>query len=357
MKARQLNKKEFSFDLPQELIAQTPIEPRDNSRLFVYDRANQKKEHKNFFNLVDYLKSGDLLIINNTKVMPARLLGKKVGTGGKVEVFLLQKIKGKVWQVLLGGKAGNGLEITLSPKLQAKVLENNQDGTWNVEFNMGAKAFKDEINKVGHMPLPPYIRKGIDTPTDATRYQTVFSRSSKEGSVAAPTAGLHFTKDLLNKLKHKGVEIGEVTLNVGLGTFLPVKADNISEHKMHAEKFEVPVVTINKIIETKKRGGRVIAVGTTAARTLESAAGLMYLNTESTVGGWTSIFIYPPYKFQIVDCLLTNFHLPESTLLMMLAAFLEQGGGNGIKTEQNLYAEAIKEKYRFFSYGDAMLII
>lgn len=355
----QLSKKDFWYDLPKELIAQQPIEPRDQSRLFVYDRKSRKIEHRKFSDIVEYLAPGDLLILNNTKVMPARLHSTKKDTGGKIEIFLLKKVS-REWQVMLGGRVHENSELIVSDKLEAKVLKNNQDGTWQVAFNLSGKALMAEIEKVGHMPLPPYIRKGLDKVEDKERYQTVFSRASKKESVAAPTAGLHFTKRLLEKLKAKGVEIGEVTLHVGIGTFAPVKAEKIADHKMHAERYEVTKELIEKVRAVKRQGGRVIAVGTTASRTLETVAKFITGEEELVADlaeGWTDIFMYPGRKFKVVDALVTNFHLPESTLLMLLAAFLQQiGKVNGIKIEQELYKVAIEQRYRFFSYGDAMLI-
>lgn len=364
MSKSRLSKKDFWYDLPKELIAQSPIEPRDESRLFVYDRASAKIEHRIFRNVAEYLKPGDLLVLNNTKVMPARLLGQKKLTQGKVEVFLLKKIgkvtMGECWQVLLGGKVNVGLVIALSQKLEALVERNNNDGTWEVLFNLAGQQLFREIEAIGHMPLPPYIRGGVEKQEDRERYQTVFSREGKKASVAAPTAGLHFTDQLLWQLRKQGVKIGELTLHVGIGTFAPVKAEKIKDHKMHAEVYEVSQKLKKLIVETKKNGGRVIAVGTTSARTLETVADLVNdggATSKGSITGATDIFIYPGYKFKLVDALVTNFHLPESTLLMLLAAFLEQvPGGKGLKIEKKLYAEAIKNNYRFFSYGDAMLI-
>jgi S-adenosylmethionine:tRNA ribosyltransferase-isomerase len=364
MPKSRLSKKDFWYDLPKELIAQAPIEPRDQSRLFVYDRASAQAEHRIFRDVADYLKPGDLLVLNNTKVMPARLLGQKKLTQGKVEVFLLKKIgkakTGEKWQVLLGGKVSAGLVITLSDNLEARVEQNNNDGTWEVQFNLAGRELLKEIETIGHMPLPPYIRGGVEKQEDKERYQTVFSREGKKASVAAPTAGLHFTDGLLRQLKKQGIRIGELTLHVGIGTFAPVKAERIEDHKMHAEVFEVSQKLIRQITDTKAKGGRVIAVGTTSARTLETVAASISSNDlpgKGSLTGATDIFIYPGYEFKIVDALITNFHLPESTLLMLLAAFLEQGPAkDGLKIEKKLYAEAIKKKYRFFSYGDAMLI-
>jgi S-adenosylmethionine:tRNA ribosyltransferase-isomerase len=365
MPKRRLSKNDFWYDLPKGLIAQAPIEPRDSSRLFVYGRASAKAEHRIFREVADYLKPGDLLVLNNTKVMPARLLGQKKLTQGKVEVFLLKKLAkargGERWQVLLGGKVSAGLFIALSDRLEARVEQNNNDGTWEVMFNLAGKELLQEVEAIGHMPLPPYIRGGVEKPEDKERYQTVFGREGKKFSVAAPTAGLHFTDSLLRQLKKQGIRIGELTLHVGIGTFAPVKAERIEEHKMHAEVYEVSQQLIKQIIETKEKGGRVIAVGTTSARTLETVASSIFssnLSGKDSLTGATDIFIYPGYEFKIVDALITNFHLPESTLLMLLAAFLEQGPAkDGLKIEKRLYAEAIKRNYRFFSYGDAMLIL
>jgi S-adenosylmethionine:tRNA ribosyltransferase-isomerase len=356
-----LKKSDYFYELPKSLIAEEPVERRDQSRLLVYDRATKKIEHKIFSDIIDYFQAGDLLVLNNTRVMRARLLGEKKQTRGKVEVFLLKKSRklknSEEWQVLLRGKIEVDLEIVLSPRLSAVVLQNNQDGTWQVRFSLAGLALNQEVDRIGHVPLPPYIRKGLASKGDESRYQTVFSKTNKTGSVAAPTAGLHFTKDLLTKLKARGVEIAEVTLHVGLGTFAPVKTELLLDHKMHSEYFEISAKTVKQITETKKLGRRVIAVGTTATRTLESVAGLIFLNSGSKISGWTNIFIYPGYKFELVDCLITNFHLPESTLLMLLASFLEQKGGDGLKTEKKIYKTAIGKNYRFFSYGDAMLII
>lgn len=362
MTSRAYKKSDFWYDLPKELIAQEPIEPRDSSRLFVYDRQRKKIEHRRFSDIVDYFGPHDLLVLNDTKVMPARLLGQKKETGGKAEVFLLKKLSGnngrEIWQVLLGGKPAVNQEIVISPRLSAKPLCNNGDGTWQAELSLGGRQLGIEIESIGHMPLPPYIRKGVDKHDDKGRYQTVFSKEAKKASVAAPTAGLHFTKELLGRLKRKGVGIAELTLHVGIGTFAPVKADNIEDHRMHGEHYEVSQALIGKIIATKKNGGRVVAVGTTSARTLETIAGIMErgeLSRDKTIRDMTDIFVCPGYKFKVVDCLITNFHLPESTLLMLLAAFL--GPSNGLEIEKQIYALAIKNKYRFFSYGDAMLIL
>lgn len=376
MSRKILLKSDFWYELPKELIAQEPVEPRDQSRLFVYDRQSGKIEHKKFFNLPDYLKKGDLLVINNTKVMRARLLGHKKLTQGKVEVFLLKKLtsvvednqdkKSERWQVMLGGKVDVGLEIVISPQLAAEVLADNNDGIWQVEFNLAGDELQAEVERIGHIPLPPYIRHGVDAVEDQVRYQTVFADESQKGSVAAPTAGLHFTEKLLDDIRQRGVEIGELTLHVGIGTFSPVKTEQVVDHRMHAEYFEVNAELVEKIIKTKKNGGRIIAVGTTSARTIETLASKVEF-TELLAGtkkecqgfyGWTAIFIYPGYEYKLVDGLVTNFHLPESTLLMLLAAFLGQGGKkDGLAIERALYREAIENNYRFFSFGDGMLIL
>jgi len=337
---------DFDYNLPENLIAKEPVRPRDSSRLLVLNKKSGKLAHRHFYDLVDYLDKGDLLVMNNSKVIPARLIGKKE-TGGKQEVFLLKKIKGAVWECLLGGKKKYvGLRIFFSKNLNGVVAEENGDGTWWVKFNLTGKKFDEELKKVGHVPLPPYIKKK-DSAKDKISYQTVYADDKKQGSVAAPTAGLHFTPALLAKLKKKGVQIEFITLHVGLGTFQPVKVENIKKHKMHAEYVEIKKSVFKKIREAKNNGGRVITVGTTSARALES------FNSEAQLSsrGWTDIFIYPGYKFKAVDGMITNFHLPKSTLLMLVSALA------GAKNIKKAYAEATKRKYRFYSYGDAMLIL
>lgn len=350
---------DFDYFLPKELIAQEPAQPRDHSRLLVLDKLSGEIEHKIFFNLVDYLQPGDLLVVNDSKVFPARLIGHKEKTGGKMEIFLHQKQdigqiewnNGDVWECMIGGRgACVGLIIKFTDDFQAQVLQNNEDGTWLVGFNKSDDDFFVAIESVGIMPLPPYIkREETGEASDKNNYQTVYAKNT--GSAAAPTAGLHFTDSLLQNIKNKGVEIIPVTLHVGLGTFAPVKTDNILEHKMHSEYAEVERDTFEKIINAKKAGKRVIAVGTTSARVIE---GLIAKNLEKEmqdkIGGMINIFIYPGYQFKLVDCLITNFHLPKSTLLMLVSTLA------GKDKIESAYQTAVNEKYKFFSYGDAMLI-
>lgn len=338
---------DFDYNLPPELIAQEPVNPRDAARLLIVDKTNKKLEHKKFSNIIDYLKKGDVLVVNDSKVFPARLFGHKKNTGGAVEIFLHKKISDNLWECLLGGRVSEGLVIELAPKFEAVVKTNNQDGTWQVEFNKGGTSFFTAISKIGHLPLPPYIKRPKDQKEDKRNYQTVYAASEKVGSVATPTAGLHFTPRLLKKIETKGVIIERVTLHVGLGTFSPVKTENILSHKMHSEFVEIDKETIKRLKKFKAAGNRIIAVGTTSARTLESWG---QANFPSTYSAWTSIFIYPGYKFTIVDALITNFHLPKSTLLMLVSALA------GKPFMEKAYQEAINEKYRFFSYGDAMFI-
>jgi S-adenosylmethionine:tRNA ribosyltransferase-isomerase len=374
---------DFDYNLPKELIAQEPMKPRDHSRLFIlhgltqiYDRFNTdiKFDHKRFYDIVDYLEKEDVLVMNNSKVFPARLIGKKAETGGKIEVFLLKGSTTpgpslKTWVCLVGGKVRKaGQKVVFDKNFFAEILKDNGDGTWEVRFNLSGKKFWSAVGKVGEMPLPPYIKK-LEVKSlpagkagkklerdDGKSYQTVYADEKKLGSVAAPTAGFHFTKGLLAKLKKKGVQIEYVTLHVGLGTFAPVKADDIKKHKMHSEFVEVSGKTIGNILRAKSEGRRVIAVGTTSARTLETVFQSKKLEVRSkkkfeNFSGWTNIFIYPDYKFKIVDGMITNFHLPKSTLLMLVSAMA------GRENILRAYQEAIKKKYRFFSYGDAMLIL
>lgn len=337
---------DFNYQLPPELIAQKPLRPRDHSRLLLLDKKTGEIEQKYFFDICSYLKAGDVLVINNSKVFPARLQGYKKLSGGKVEIFLLKKIPNNKWECLLKGNVKVGLEIVLTKKLWATVLFNNQDETWQLKFNLQGEEFWSIINKIGETPLPPYIKRIKKDRKDIDNYQTVFAANNKVGSVAAPTAGFHFTKKLLERVRAQGVEVLELTLHVGLGTFLPIKTDNIQEHKMHSEFIEIQSGLIKKIIAAKKRGGRIIALGTTSCRALESVD----WTKSSSQSFWTDIFIYPGYKFKVVDALITNFHLPKSTLLILITAL---AGGENIK---RAYRLAIKEKYRFFSYGDAMFI-
>lgn len=336
---------DFDYYLPEELIAQTPVEPRDSSRLLVYDRNSGEVYHKHFYDLPQFLKKGDVLVRNNTKVLPARMFGYTV-KGGKVEILLLKRFNLTDWEVLVkpGRKARTGTVLTVSEELTAEVIGINDDvGSRTVRFTFNG-VFEDVISRVGEMPLPPYITKKLE---DGTRYQTVYAKT--DGSAAAPTAGLHFTERLLKELEDKGVEIADVLLHVGLGTFRPVKAEEITEHHMHSEYYEISEEAAEKINRAKKEGRRVVAVGTTCVRTLESAAdenGFVH-----PVKADTNIFIYPPYKFKCVDALITNFHLPKSTLLMLVSAFSSR------EEMLSLYETAVKEGYRFFSFGDAMLLL
>ena len=336
-------KKDFYYDLPEELIAQTPATPRDSSRLLVYDRAADKTEHKIFRDIYDYLKSGDVLVINNTKVLPARMYAH-TEHGGAVEILLLKRLEKDKWEVLAkpGKKCTVGKKLKISDELSLTVEGITDSGERIVEFSYDG-VFEEILDRVGSMPLPPYIKAKLE---DKNRYQTVYAKC--DGSAAAPTAGLHFTPELLQKIKDKGVEIAEVLLHVGLGTFRPVKEEIITDHKMHSEYFEVSTDAAEIINRAKREGRRVIAVGTTSVRTLESAAdenGFL-----KPCSGNTQIFIYPPYKFKCVDALITNFHLPESTLIMLVAAL------TGREKILSLYETAVRERYRFFSFGDAMFI-
>lgn len=336
---------DFDYYLPQELIAQTPIEPRDASRLLVYDRATGEVFHKHFYDIKDFLKEGDLLVRNNTKVLPARMFGY-TPNGGKVEILLLKRFNLNEWEVLVkpGKKARVGATLTVSDELKAEVIGIEEEtGGRRIRFYYEG-VFEDVISRVGEMPLPPYITEKLK---DQTRYQTVYAKT--DGSAAAPTAGLHFTENLLTDLKNKGVEIADILLHVGLGTFRPVKADDITEHHMHSEYYEISEEAAEKINRAKKEGRRVIAVGTTSVRTLESVADENgFVKAQK---GNTQIFIYPPYKFKCVDSLITNFHLPKSTLVMLVASM------TGREKILELYNTAVKEKYRFFSFGDACMIL
>ena len=340
-----MNTKDFYYDLPEELIAQKPLENRTESRLMVLGKETGEITHKHFYDVIDYLNEGDCLVMNNTRVIPARLYGQKEGTGGKIEFLLLKRIDINTWEVILkpGRKAKVGSRFEFGGGLlKAEILEVIEDGNRIVRFEYEG-IWEELLDKLGEMPLPPYIREKL---TDRERYQTVYSKI--EGSAAAPTAGLHFTNELIEKIKEKGIKIAFVTLHVGLGTFRPVSVENVENHKMHSEYYEVSAETAKIVNETRKNGGRIIAVGTTSVRTLESVADE---NGEiRECGGNTEIFIYPGYKFKAVDALITNFHLPESTLLMLISAFSDK------EKIFNAYDEAIKEKYRFFSFGDAMFI-
>ena len=342
---------EFDYELPEELIAQKPSEKRENSKMIVLKRAEHQILHKNFFDIVDLLDSNCVLILNDTKVMPARLYGYK-DTGAKIEIFLLKEREDNKWEVLIkpSKRVRTGTELKISDELSAQVLMPlPDDGKWLVKMNFEGDFFKI-IHKVGNIPLPPYIERKMASEDlrklDFERYQTVYAR--EEGSVAAPTAGLHFTKEILQKLADKGVEIGYVTLNVGIGTFRPVKCDNILDHHMDSETFEIPEKTAELINRAKAEGKKIVAVGTTTVRTLETAYKLY--NKIQACKAASELFIYPPYEFKVVDNLITNFHLPKSTLLMLVSALASK------EFIFEAYEEAIKNKYRFYSYGDCMLI-
>ena len=337
------DKKTYYYDLPEELIAQSPAEPRDSSRLLVYNRQEKQIYHKHFYDIIDHLHKGDVLVVNNTKVLPARLYGIKESTNAKIEVLLSKRENLKEWQVLLrpAKRCKIGTVVKINDELSFEVIEELQEGLRRVRFDYDGN-FEEILDKVGTMPLPQYIKKECENPN---RYQTVYAQDA--GSSAAPTAGLHFTKELLDKIKAKGVEVVEVLLHVGLGTFRPVKTDNILEHTMHSEYYQISESACKVINKAKEEGRRVIAVGTTSVRVLESAS------TQNMVypgSGDTNIFIYPGYKFKIVDALITNFHLPESTLIMLVSALV------GIEETMRIYNIAVEEKYRFFSFGDATFI-
>lgn len=336
---------DFYFDLPEELIAQDPLQKRDSSRLLLLDKETGEFRHKVFHDIIDYLNPGDCLVVNNTKVIPARLIGEKEGTGAKIELLLLKRKENDVWETLVkpGKKAKVGTKIIFGGGLlTATVIEVIEDGNRHIKFEYDG-IFEEILDQLGQMPLPPYITHRLE---DKNRYQTVYAKY--EGSAAAPTAGLHFTNELLDALKEKGVVIASVTLHVGLGTFRPVKVDDVTQHHMHSEFYQVEESEAKKINDAKASGHRVICVGTTSCRTIESAA------TEDGIvkagHGDTSIFIYPGYKFKVLDELITNFHLPESTLLMLVSALA------GKEHIMAAYEEAVKERYRFFSFGDAMFI-
>ena len=337
---------DFFYDLPEELIAQDPLEDRTASRLLVLDRKTGAVKHKIFSDVIDYLNKGDCLVINNTRVIPARLIGEKEGTGGKVEVLLLKRRANDVWETLVkpGKKLRPGAKVTFGDgRLKAEILEIAEEGNRLVRFYYEG-IFEEILDSLGEMPLPPYITHKLE---DKEMYQTVYAKF--DGSAAAPTAGLHFTKELLSKIEEKGIKIASITLHVGLGTFRPVKVDDVNNHHMHTEWYEVNAEAADIINETKRNGGRVICVGTTSCRTIESVAdenGYMKAKT-----GETDIFIYPGYKFKVMDGLITNFHLPESTLVMLVSAFA------GKENVLSAYETAVKEKYRFFSFGDAMILI
>lgn len=337
---------DFNFDLPQELIAQDPLTDRASSRMMVVDKHTGEWTHKHFREVKEYLKPGDCLVINDTKVIPARLIGEKEGTGAKIEVLLLKRKENDVWETLVkpGKKARPGARIVFGGgELVGEVMEVVEEGNRLIHFEYEG-IFEEVLDRLGQMPLPHYITHQLQ---DKNRYQTVYAKH--QGSAAAPTAGLHFTEELMKEIEDMGVKIARVTLHVGLGTFRPVKVENVLEHHMHSEFYRIDEEAAAKINETRANGGRIIAVGTTSTRTLESAAREDgYLEAKS---GWTEIFIYPGYQFKVIDGLITNFHLPESTLLMLISAL---AGRDHIMAA---YAEAVKERYRFFSFGDAMMIV
>ena len=344
---------DFDYELPEELIAQKPADKRDASRLLVVHRETGETEHKHFYDILEYLNEGDCLVLNNSKVLPARLYGIKEGTGAKVEFLLIKRIDGERWETMVRPgkrlKPGDSVMFSEDPLLKADIIDYGNDGTRIVEFSYDG-IFMERLEEIGSMPLPPYIERQSEN-EDRDRYQTVYCR--EEGSVAAPTAGLHFTEELLEKARAKGVELAYVTLHVGIGTFRPVKCENIEDHSMHFEEYHIDEKTAEIINRAKAEGRRVISVGTTSTRTVESAA---YFDEEKDC--WqvragensTGIFIYPGYEFRIIDSLITNFHLPKSTLLMLISALYDR------EKILEVYQEAIREKYRFFSYGDAMFI-
>lgn len=357
--------KDFYYDLPGELIAQDPLKDRSGSRLLVLDRRTGGLEHKHFSQILDYLTPQDCLVINNTRVIPARLFGEKEGTQAKIELLLLRRRENDVWETLVkpGKKAKPGTKIMFGGGLLAgEILDVVEDGNRLIRFSYEG-IFEEILDQLGQMPLPPYITHQLE---DKERYQTVYAKY--DGSAAAPTAGLHFTRELLDDIRARGIAIAEVTLHVGLGTFRPVKVEQVQEHHMHSEYFELDEMAANIINETKRKGGRVFCVGTTSCRTLESAAAKMHTEADAMPGkdspgeasgkewvrpcsGWTDIFIYPGYQFQVLDALITNFHLPESTLVMLVSALA------GRENILHAYKKAVEEKYRFFSFGDAMLIL
>lgn len=340
-----MNVKDFYFDLPQELIAQDPLEDRASSRLLVLDRETGEVTHRKFRDILGYLNPGDCLVINDTKVIPARLIGSREGTNAKIEVLLLKRRENDIWETLVkpGKKAKPGTVINFGDGLlKGTVIDVVEEGNRLIQFSYEG-IFEEILDRLGQMPLPPYITHQLQ---DKNRYQTVYAKH--EGSAAAPTAGLHFTKELLQEIEDRGMKIAHVTLHVGLGTFRPVKVENVLDHHMHSEFYMVEESEAEKINQTKKDGGRVICVGTTSCRTIESASdenGILKAGS-----GWTDIFIYPGYQFKILDCLITNFHLPESTLVMLVSALA------GREHVLAAYEEAVKERYRFFSFGDAMFI-
>ncbi|PIR66687.1 MAG: tRNA preQ1(34) S-adenosylmethionine ribosyltransferase-isomerase QueA [Parcubacteria group bacterium CG10_big_fil_rev_8_21_14_0_10_36_14] len=350
----------FNYNLSKESIAKKPASPRDSAKLFVYNRLNKKSIHSQFNKIGSFLQKGDVLVLNDTRVIPARLIARMIHTNGtrgrKFKILLLEKKATDVWTALIDGRGREaGVKLFFSKDLQGVIIKKLNDGIWEVRFNKKGKTLEDFIFRLGQMPLPPYIKQEKYLQKNKDWYQTVYAKDA--GSVAAPTAGLHFTRRLLKELKKKGVSIEYITLHVGMGTFMPVKTNNIKEHKMHDELATVTKLTANRLNKAKREGRRIIAVGTTSARTLEAFA-MPYGKQYSMKYGNknVNIFIYPPYRFKFIDAIITNFHLPKSTLLMMMSAFISEGDIKGIKTAKKLYQEAIKKKYTFYSYGDAMLI-
>lgn len=342
-----MKKSDFYYNLPESLIAQTPVTPRDHSRLMLVDKETGAISHRHFYNLCDILQKGDLLVMNDSRVLPARLYGEKIGNGTFIEFLLLEQKGNQCWEIICrpGKKAKVGTQFSFgNGKLIAEVIEVKPDGNRIVQFQCDGN-FYTVLDEIGQMPLPPYITKKLE---DKERYQTVYSREL--GSAAAPTAGLHFTKEMLQTLQEKGIDTAFVTLHVGLGTFRPVKEDDVLQHKMHSEHYHLPQKTVDKILQTKRNGGRVIAVGTTSCRTLEAVA-TMHDGVLKASDGYTDIFIYPGYQFKVLDGLITNFHLPESTLIMLVSALL------GYEKTMHAYEIAVQEQYRFFSFGDAMCIL
>jgi S-adenosylmethionine:tRNA ribosyltransferase-isomerase len=339
---------DFKFDLPEKLIAQYPVKKRDASRMMVLDRANQQTKHDKFKNIVNYLNKGDALVVNETKVFPARLIGFKEKTNAKVEVLLLRQLEATMWEVLVkpARKVRIGNRLIIANKIGCDVIDNTVSGGRVVKFDDNGKNFFELVDQIGDSPLPPYIKRPTEA-LDKERYQTVYAK--KTGAVAAPTAGLHFTTEVLDQLKKKGVQIIPVVLHVGLGTFRPVQVEDLSRHQMDSEYFEISEDSVRKINKVKHDGGRVIAVGTTTTRVLETVA--VPEHRVKSANGWTDKFIFPPYKFKIVDGMLTNFHQSQSTLYILVCTFA------GYDFTRNAYIEAIKEQYRFFSYGDSMLIL
>lgn len=340
---------DFFYDLPEQLIAQTPVEPRNSSRLLKVSRETGEIKHDHFYNLCNYLKKGDLLVLNDSRVLPARLYGVKCDNNTFIEFLLLEQKGNMTWDIICrpAKKAKIGTEFSFGDgKLIAKVIATGEDGNRTVEFRCDGNFFAT-LDEIGQMPLPPYIKEKLE---NKERYQTVYSR--EVGSAAAPTAGLHFTPEQLEQIKSMGVNIAYVTLHVGLGTFRPVKVDSITEHHMHSEHYYMPAETATLIADAKKNGNRVISVGTTSCRTLESVAEFFgEIEAGKVYDGYTDIFIYPPHEFKVIDGLITNFHLPESTLIMLVSAFL------GYENTMNVYKTAVREKYRFFSFGDSMVIL